>query len=307
MVGFMQAFRYAQHRSGSVMFVAAVNYTVAALISVIVMLTGSDDPTQALTTPVITLGLANGISYFLHLLIILASFRLAGVGVTSAILSTAVIIPVLTAHLLWDDKANAWQWAALGLLPIGMLLMRPRSANGIHLTWRADVLLVLLFIGGGVIQTIHKAIDVQSADAGASHAAVRHVYIAVLFVTTALCTIAYAVATRVKADVAGTALGAIIGAINATLTALILLALSVMSAAVYFPVSTAVVVALNVIISWLFWHERITRRQAVGLIVAVIIVVLANFGGENTDDPNEAATGDSTPAPDPSLHDDTAD
>ena len=186
-----------------------------------------------------------------------------------------------------------------------MLLMRPRSANGIHLTWRADVLLVLLFIGGGVIQTIHKAIDVQSADAGANHAAVRHVYIAVLFVTTALCTIAYAVATRVKVDVAGTALGAIIGAINATLTALILLALSVMSAAVYFPVSTAVVVALNVIISWLFWHERITRRQAVGLIVAVIIVVLANFGGEKTDDANEAVTGDCASLSDPSLHDDT--
>ena len=293
MISFQQMMRYAQHRRGDVMYVAAANYVAAAVISVIVALIVGHTG-QAMTPTVIALGLFNGVFYFGHILVILASFRIAGVSITVAIFGSSIIMPVLAAHVLWDDHANIWQWGALALLPIGMFMLRPRESNGIRLTWRADVVLILVFAGGAIIQTIHKAIDFHAATIGSDEAIVRQTYIATLFCAAALTSVIYGIVTHVRAGAASTGIGIVVGAINVLTSVFIMLSLSVMSAAVYFPVSISMVVGLNVVVSWTLWRERITWRQAGGLLVAVAIVILANLGRDapptETQPPSPAST-----------------
>lgn len=270
MVCFQQLFRLAQHRRSDVLLIAAANYVVAAAVSAARVL-AVGDVTDGWGWLVIVLGGINGLLYFLHLLVFLAAFRIAGVGVTSAIFGTSLIVPVITAYALWSDPIGPTQWAALALVPIGMFMMRPRGPNGIRLTWKADLVLFLVLAVGGVIQTIHKAIDVYAP-------AARPNYVAALFMAAALSSVGYALIKGIRFRGVDAAHGAVIGAINLSTTAFLLMALSVMPAAVFFPVSTSLMIGVNVVLSWILWRERITPRQAIGLVVAAAIVLLASTG-----------------------------
>jgi multidrug transporter EmrE-like cation transporter len=54
------------------------------------------------------------------------------------------------------------------------------------------------------------------------------------------------------------------------------LAIAALPAGVVFPISTACVISLNVILGRMLWTERIAPRQVAGLALAMVVAVLAN-------------------------------
>ena len=249
---------------------SAVNYVAAAVIAVV--LAGMRLPADLSDQWIpMVLGGVNGVLYFLHLMVILAAFRLTGVGITIAFTGMGAVVPVLVAWCFWWEPMSPLRWAAAGLLPAAVFLMRPPGNQHRHLTLKADVLLAISLLGAGLIGTIHKSVTVYAPGGGVA------VYQAALFTTAAVTSVGYVWLRRLHYDRGTILAGSVLGACNLLATLFILLSLSVIPAVVHYPTSGSLIIACSVIVSWVLWSERVTKRQIAGLTLAVSVVVLANL------------------------------
>ncbi|KPK83474.1 MAG: hypothetical protein AMJ81_08210 [Phycisphaerae bacterium SM23_33] len=199
-----------------------------------------------------------------------------------ALVSMGVLVPVLLSWCLWAEPMTAWRWAAVALLPAAMVLVRPIRDQGARLNWKADAVLLAVFLNNGLMGAFHKAVTIYAAANSAPEPFLffqpyQLVYEAFLFLVAALCSVGYVMYRRGGCGGAEMALGSVVGVSNVLGTLLTVVALSLVAAAVFFPTVTCALVVLSVILSRILWGERVTPRQAVGLGVAVCIVVLVNL------------------------------
>ena len=279
---FTQTLRYSQHREARDYVVGAVNYVLAAVVSLGALAALAWLRGMPPLYPAGALGAACGASYFGQFLLILLAYRLAGVGITTAVSSMGLVVPILLSWRFWGEPMTAWRWAALGLLPVAMLLVRPMRRQARHLNWKADVILLVAFLNFGLISTLHKAVGIYApAEAGSETFLFFHpqqlTYEAGLFLVAGVCSAAYALARRGGCGRVELALGSIVGISNVLGTMFSVVALSILAAAVFFPTLTCALVVLSVVVSRLLWGERVTRRQIVGLALAICIVVMVNL------------------------------
>ena len=281
---FTQTLRYSQHRRGSVDYVVgAVNYVLAgaaslALLAAMTLLRGAPE----LARPGL-MGAACGVSYYVQFLMIIVSYRLAGVGITMSVASIGIVVPVVLSWLLWDEPMTPWRWAAVALLPVALVLVRPVPAREIgRLNWRADLLLLMIFLNGGLMTTLHKAVGIYAASDPSAGTFLllpphRIVYLTGLFLTAAVCSAAYALLRRARCSAAEVVLGSVAGSVNVVGTLSVVGGVAVVGAVIFYPTVTCALIVLSVVVSRLLWGERVTARQLTGLAVAAGIVVLANL------------------------------
>lgn len=275
MVSFSQVLRLGQRFGASVLFVGAVNYVVAAVLSVGCLLVAwklghSVTPPARLAT----YGAINGLLYFTHLLVLLAAYRHAGVGITAACTASGTVIPMVAAAVLWNEPMTPWRWASLGLLPAAMFLLRPGDKNDHpRLTLIGDLALLGTFFTNGVISTIIKAAEVDTQ----SQLGLTFGYQAVLFAFAAAASSLYAYARRSPRGRPDAVTGAALGTLNVLGTLGVLLSLSVVPAVVFFPTSGCLFVIGNAIAARFLWAERLRKRQTLGIALACVIVVLVNI------------------------------
>lgn len=279
---FTQTLRYSQHRQARDYVVGAVNYVLAAVVSLgalgaLACLRGAPP-----LYPAGALGAACGASYFGQFLLILLAYRLAGVGITTAVASMGLLVPILVSWRFWGEPMTAWRWGALALLPVAMLLVRPMRRHVRHLTWKADVILLVAFLNFGLISTLHKAVGIYApAEAGSRTFLFFHpqqlAYEAFLFLVAGVCSAAYALGRRGGCGRVELALGSIVGVSNVLGTMFSVVGLSIVAAAAFLPTFTCALVVLSVVVSRLLWGERVTPRQIVGLVLAICIVAMVNL------------------------------
>jgi drug/metabolite transporter (DMT)-like permease len=289
-VTFGQLFRLAQHGRDRTISAAMVNYVVAALLS-LVWLMFTADPTYEALPLALAFGSVNGVLYYLHLLLILQGYRIVGVGVTAALYMIASVMPVPVAWLIWGEPVSVFQWIAVALLPMAAILMRPRTARGQgakHLTWRDDLILLLLFCVGGLIVMLHKSVDVMIPTSD------RPIYNVALFFAAAVTSVIFFAMQRRKLQRRDVAIGLPIGMVNTLTLIFVLAALARLPTAIIFPVSGTMIILLNVIVSRLAWKERLARRQFFGMAVVVVVVLLANIKQDDSSR-HEPSAGKSTP------------
>jgi len=279
---FSQTLRYAQHREAKDYVVGAVNYVLAAVVSLGALAALAWVRGMPPLYPAGALGAVCGASYFGQFLLILLAYRLAGVGITTAVASMGLLIPILVSWRLWGEPMTAWRWGALALLPVAMLLVRPVRRHVRHLSWKADAILLAAFLNAGLMSTLHKAVGIYApAEGGSGTFLFFHpqqlAYEAFLFLVAAVCSVAYALGRRGGWGRAELALGSVVGVSNVLGTMFSVVGLSIVAAAVFFPTLTCALVVLSVVVSRLLWDERVTPRQIVGLGLAICIVVMVNL------------------------------
>ena len=272
MLTFTQLLRYSQRRGLGVLPVSAINYVAAAILCAGAMAVLWTRGGVDLSNPwvPIALGVPNGVLYFVHLLIILTGYRLAGVGITMAFAAMGVLIPVLLSWYTWGEPMPPSRWAAVAILPVAAVLMRPNASEHKHLTLKGDIVLAMTLLMGGTVATIHKSFDMYAQEAA------RPLYLTSLFTAAAITSVVYVWARRLRYRWRGVVIGSILGGANSLATLFVLLGLSVLPAVVFYPISGSLVISCSVVVSWLLWRERITRRQMLGVCSAVVIVALAN-------------------------------
>lgn len=278
---FTQTLRYAQHRRATDYVVGAVNYVLAAAVSLGALAALASLRSLPPLFPAGAFGAACGASYFGQFLLILVGYRLAGVGITTAVASMGIVVPILLSWCFWSEPMTPWRWAAVALLPATMFLVRPPRRHAGHLTWKADLVLLAVFLNNGLMSTLHKAVSIYASAGSATETFLffqpqQLVYEAFLFPVAAVCSVGYALYRRGRCGRVELALGSIIGVSNVLGTMFAVVGLSVLAAAVFFPTFTCALIVLSVVVSWILWGERVTPRQVVGLALAICIVVLVN-------------------------------
>ncbi|MDP7741045.1 MAG: hypothetical protein QGF67_06375 [Lentisphaeria bacterium] len=270
-IAFHQLFRFGQQKKTDVLSTAAVNYFVAAVLTLSwYLIAGHGESDRRL----IVYGLCNGAVYYVSLPVLLRAYQLAGVGVTVAVLCTSNLPPVIIAFLAWDEPVTNMQWAALALVPVAIFLMRPRdggTGGGIKGGVKADILLVLIFVMGSVMMTTHKAASrIVENDS-------ELLYNFCVFAAAMVTSVGYAFYARLRVTRFDCGLGLGIGVANTLNIVFLLLSLGVMSTAIVFTTAGTAVISLNLALSWLLWKEAIDRRQALGLVLAILVVVLTHL------------------------------
>ncbi len=263
-VAFLQLFRLGQQRQARIYWVGVINYAAATVFSLGRWWgTGAHwDPQAAL------IGAGNGTLYWLHLLVVLACFGHAGVGITGAVANSANVLPVLAAWWLWNEPMTPARWAAVALVPVAMFLLRPPRAKDAPWTPRADVLLTLNFLLAGTITTIHKSADMLVS------AEVRPTYNVALFTCAMLAGVLTVSLRPSRPRPLELKLGVVIGTVNGTVLMCLLWALSQLPTAVVYLAGSVAVLLLNLGVGWRLWGERVTQRQLVGVVAALGIVLL---------------------------------
>ena len=266
---FHQLLRAAQLRKSNLVVVGSVNYIVAALIGAALFLLRADGHTHVSMTAGV-LGLINGVLFAAHLVLIFWSFRVAGVGIASAVIQCAVVVPVVISWFFWEEVMSPLRWVAVALLPLAIVLMRPPQKNRWKLTVGADIVLLLAFAGSACIFTLHRAQRQYTAQDGAF-------YQMCLFAAAAVsCTIIMLV-RRDRLAPSDVRHGLSIGLVNGMYLAFLLLALVKMPSVILYPLTSASVIVLNLGLSRLLWEERVSHRQIAGVIVALAIVILVGM------------------------------
>ena len=76
---------------------------------------------------------------------------------------------------------------------------------------------------------------------------------------------------------AETATGAVMGVLNVVITWTFVKALETMPGVVFFPMKAIFGVVLTATLAMLFWRERVTPRQLIGILVGALSVLLVNI------------------------------
>ncbi|MBN1674162.1 MAG: hypothetical protein JXR37_24145 [Kiritimatiellae bacterium] len=270
-VGFLQGMRYAQVRKMNLPAVVAANYAGAALFSAAALFIwrfGAEGHSHEL----IRYGVLNGCLYVLHMMILLGSYRVVGVGLTTAVASMGMVIPILVAWVLWSEPISVGQWLAVALIPATMLLIRPDHGRDVRWSFKAEGVLGANFLAAGLIGTVHRAASLRGAGAAPL------LYQTCLFTAAAVCSGLCLLRRGVRPKAADMRIGVFVGLLNVLATLFLLLALGVLLTIVVYPTANCVRIMLNLFIGWQVWAERIRPRQMLGVAAALAIVLLANLG-----------------------------
>ncbi|MCD6364586.1 MAG: hypothetical protein J7M14_01795 [Planctomycetes bacterium] len=287
LISFVQLLRYSQRKGIGVLLISMVNYVVAGAVTCTILAAWPVDCSTNERLIAMAMGLVSGALYFTHLLIILAAYRLAGVGITTALASMSIITPVLVSSFAgWDKAMSVYQWCAVAAVPVAMIQMRPSSRRRRRIGLKGDIVLVLVFLVPCIVGTLHKARGVYAPPSA------MRVYQAALFSTAGLVSMAFVLAhrsrfgpsTKVGTALVGanarlrvTLLGTAMGMANLLATMCLLVALNHLPMAIVGPTSSSLVISLSLLVSWILWGERISKRQFLGFCVAILIVILANI------------------------------
>jgi drug/metabolite transporter (DMT)-like permease len=268
---FNQCLRYGQKHGANILAAVSVNYAIAALVSTGIYLGRGLQFSQLLDPHVLAIAGVNGVFYFIHILIVLAAYRVVGVGITAALTRAGVILPSVVAWFAWSEAMTPYRWIALGLVPVAMVLMRRHETTQAHFTLKGDMVLLASFAMAGVILTIHKYAEVHfDLDQ-------REAYKTLLFLVASLSSLGYAAVKRVRYSRHDIALGVVIGLTNATMLFVVLVCLARMPAVVFYPTSASLDICLNVIVSRFAWNEKLLKRQLAGVALAIGVVLLTNL------------------------------
>jgi drug/metabolite transporter (DMT)-like permease len=268
---FAQLLKTAQVRDGNTLPAAFVNYVVAAVLAGLAMLV-THAPVPHSTS--LLLAVCTGFTYAISLLGIESGMRLMGVGITVALLQLSVMVPTAASILFFKEQPTAWQTAgiatAIAALP---LLSRSRASGRTEPAPLPAVLLAvfLLFFVTGISGVTMKL----QSDIGPG--ADRYAFSAVLFGVSA---VVVGIAVRLKRAPWGPSalpLGSLIGLSNVLQLEFTLLALAAMPAVIVFPISSALTVTINALLSVWLWRERMDLAGGAGIALAMLAAVLLNM------------------------------
>ena len=156
-VGFALSTRVAQFRRYDYFLVAAVNYTLAAVLaSLWALLRGG----WGFDAPTLIFGAVQGFQYAATMIGVYLLLVRSGVGVTFIVLRLTVVVPTLSAIVFFGERPSAAAIGGLLLMLISIpLLVGPRSAvRGPRSPWYwPSVALMMIVTGAGL--TASKAFN----------------------------------------------------------------------------------------------------------------------------------------------------
>jgi len=279
-VGFALSTRVAQFRRYDYFLVAAVNYTLAAVLaSLWALLRGGWD----FDGPTLIFGAVQGFQYAATMIGVYLLLVRSGVGVTFIVLRLTVVVPTLSAIVFFGERPSAAAIGGLLLMLISIpLLVGPRSAvRGPRSRWYWPFVALMMFVTGAGL-TASKAFNELSTPDRAPDFVMFS-----FLVSVPVALVIFAMRRRFQAHTpplrqsfatAGPlATGAAMGLCNVIQLAFLVAALEVIPGTIAFPLQPSASLPLTPAAGAIVWHERHGPIVWAGVAAALAGMVIVNF------------------------------
>ncbi len=282
--------KFAESHAYRRMPIVAVNYLVAAFLSIILaggsLVTGevpSDlfgaigremgpvfGGTARFSTDgsiawAILWGVPAGLLYFLGLVGIQRSIRESGVGLTGAFSKSAILIPILVSVLLWRERPTAWQWGGIVLTFLALAISQYRKGPE---RARVGKGLMLMVLAVGAAELSNKVFQQYGLP---EH---KELFLFTLFSVAFIAATASLAAAHQRIALKELLAGLAVGIPNMLSSYFLIQAFATVKAAVAFPFYSAGSVALITLGGVVLFGERPTRREYGAIVVVIVAVVL---------------------------------
>jgi len=275
-VGIFVTFKlFAQYNVGNFTAIV-VNYLVASLTGLLAF-GGFSQINQILNAPWIWTAVAIGVLFVVVFYLFAICSQKLSVTMTAMSSKMSVVIPVFTLMYLFNEELNPLKIIGLILVIASLyLMMKPDSAHKIDKKYL--FIPILIFVGAGISDTLFgfakRAFEIASANDSA-------LFVSTIFgISFLLGLLAFPFTLKKgqkiasKADLIG---GVVLGVINFLAVYFFTYAQGSFSASVFFPVFNVGVVALSALTGLVFFKERLTILNYIGLAISMVAIAIINI------------------------------
>ena len=225
------------------------------------------------------MGAAYGLATALFTLLNMMALRTGPLSYTNTIVFCAMVVPALSGRVLYGEAVTVGQYVGVVLMLLSFVFSMDKNSRtrGMSLRWLALCVGAFLFNGAvGVLQKVHQN-SPEKAQLGMFLIVAFVVYTVFSAVMTAVYGRVHGEAPTVwkeekrKSTVVYVLMSGIgIGICNQINTYLA----GAMRAIIFFPLVNGVAILLTLVIGLVFWKEKFSKKQWVGLAAGVFSVLL---------------------------------
>ena len=227
------------------------------------------------TQPWFGLTLLLGFWFILTYVLIVESSQRSGVTITSLSSKLSVVIPTLFGIIFLKETLGlmAGIGIALALVALFLVVGNKTSKDGVHTVSTWTVLLpIFIFFSTGIGDIMMKMTE-QRNTSGDMIPMIAFIYFISFLFGVALVAYDF-IAKKSKWQWKSALGGLVLGTVNFFSTCCIYQAMRVFDNVVMFPVYNIGVVCLSALSGWLLFKEKLTWKNYLGLVIAIIAVIL---------------------------------
>ena len=249
--------------------VIAANYATAAVISLILVMTGGGFHVSNFT---VILGAVTGALYTGGMFLSMTTMGRRGASIAASVTQLSVIVPVSVSVFIFNERLGGLQilGALVAVVSLPMLAYRKASVDG-----PVEKGLIPLFVTMLVVQGLAQLSSKALVESGLEFE--RNVFFLVVFSSALMCTIPLALRVKDKITFprdAGYGMG--VGMFNILTNMSILLALNTLPASLFFPLNGSLGLLLTTFAAMMLFSEKINRLNAFGVALTLSAVILIN-------------------------------
>ena len=281
-VAFAHIIRYGQERKRKMIWLGAFNYATAAAASAILWSFQKGAP---LVWQRAVFGMVAGVGIVCAYLLLTASIRMVGVGISQCAGWMAVAVPVAASVFIWNEPVNIPQGLGLLLVMVSLVLLSMGQGGnvGAKSKWKVAAL-AGLFCAEGVINIAMKAFEEsmkakgQIVSGGGDGG-----FLLFMFGVAAAGNLIIAMKKEARPERKDMAHGGVLGMVNFVANFTLLQAIALMAGPRVFPTFAVGTVLLTASVSMLLWKERYGRKAMAGMALAAMAILLLSIESKGTE------------------------
>ncbi|MBR7010596.1 MAG: EamA family transporter [Oscillospiraceae bacterium] len=264
------ALRFFRSRDGNRYGIILGNYLTCILLAL--LLTPGDGSVLSGSGSTVGMGAVAGFFYVSALVLMQTSVQQNGAGLTSAFARLGLVISLLVSVLFFEERPAVLQFLGVGLVLAALVLINNEGTGSAK---KGFWLLLLTLLCSGGADAMSKVFEELGNPAENTR------FFFWLFVTALLLTVCLALWERKRTGkrlvLREFAAGAAVGVPNYFSSYLLLRSLQKLPAFLVFPVFSTGTILLVLAAGLLFFRERLTKRQCLGVGLILAALVLLNL------------------------------
>ena len=265
------ALRFFRSRDGNRYGIILGNYLTCIVLALVLTPRGASVFSGSGST--LGMGAVAGFFYVSALVLMQTSVQQNGAGLTSAFARLGLVISLLVSVLFFRERPAVLQLLGVGLVLAALVLINNEGTGGPK---KGFWLLLLTLLCSGGADAMSKVFEELGDPAENTR------FFFWLFVTALLLTVCLALWERKRSGkrmmLREFAAGAAVGVPNYFSSYLLLRSLQKLPAFLVFPVFSTGTILLVLLAGLLFFRERLTKRQSLGVGLILAALVLLNVG-----------------------------
>lgn len=234
-----------------------------------------DTAPQLVAEPWFGLSLLTGFWFIFTYLLMTASTQRSGVTVTSLSSKLSVVLPILAGVIMLGERLNFVATTGIVLALVALVLVLEKKKESGEKNNRSWLLPVCIFFGTGTGDILMKITEQQNSGDDLGFMIAFIYFVALIF---GIIIVIWDLVRGKSKWQWKSALGGIgLGVINFFSTSSVYHAMRSFDNVVLFPIYNIGVVSLTAVVGWLVFKEKLTLKNYIGLIIAVIAVIMITF------------------------------